>query len=191
MKLVSIVGARSQLVKAAVVSRALRREHQEILVYAGRSDEDMSGGSFKELEFPVADFTLEIDSVGHGAQTGAMLIEIEKVLLREKPDWVLVYGDSNATLAGALTAVKLHIPVVHVGAGERSFNRAMPEEINRIIVDRVSALLLCPSRAAMDNLAREGVTRGVYIIGDLIYDTLLYALARARPSPPMTNSRIR
>ena len=180
MKVVTVVGARPQFIKAGPVSRVLRQHHTEILVHTGQHyDENMSAVFFAELDLPQPDVNLGVGSGPHGAQTAAMLVGIEQVLLAEKPDWVLVYGDTNSTLAGALAAAKLHIPVAHVEAGLRSFNRVMPEEINRVLTDHVADLLFCPSQTAVANLAQEGITRGVHLVGDVMADALAYAAERA------------
>ena len=180
MKIVSIVGARPQFIKAAAVSRLLRQQHTEILVHTGQHyDANMSAVFFDELGIPEPEINLKIGSGRHGAQTGAMLTAIEAVLLQEKPDWVLIYGDTNSTLAGALAAAKLHIPVAHVEAGLRSFNRKMPEEVNRVLADHISALLLCSSQTAVDNLAAEGITQGVHLVGDVMLDAQNFAVKQA------------
>jgi len=181
LKVVSIVGARPQFVKAAVLSRELRKDHTEILVHTGQHfDSNMSDVFFQEMEIPAPDYNLNIGSGNHGEQTGAMLKGIEEVLLKEKPDWCLVYGDTNSTLAGALAAVKLHMKVAHVEAGLRSFNRRMPEEINRVLTDHISDLLLCPTKTAVDNLRNEGITQGVHLVGDVMYEALMWAVEKAR-----------
>lgn len=183
-KIVTIVGARPQFIKAAAVSREILKhpgQLEEVMVHTGQHyDPNMSQVFFDELEIPAPRYNLEVSGGSHGAMTGRMLEGIERILLDEKPDWVLIYGDTNSTLAGALAAAKLHIPVAHVEAGLRSFNMRMPEEINRILADRVSNLLLCPTDVAVDNLAREGVTQGVHNVGDVMYDVALYYRERAR-----------
>lgn len=185
MKVVTVVGARPQFIKAAAVSRAIASESSgrlsEVLVHTGQHyDENMSGVFFDELGIPPPTHNLEISGGSHGAMTGKMLQAVEKVLLAEKPDWLLIYGDTNSTLAGALAAAKLHIPVAHVEAGLRSFNMKMPEEVNRIISDRVSSLLFCPTSAAVLNLAAEGISDNVHNVGDVMYDVALFYRNKAR-----------
>lgn len=176
--ILTIVGARPQFVKAAAVSRQLRKEFREILVHTGQHyDTNMSDIFFEEMEIPKPDYNLEINGVGHGAMTGRMLEKIEEILKKEQPDMVMVYGDTNSTIAGALAASKMHIPVAHVEAGLRSFNMKMPEEINRILTDRISSLLFCPTTTAVDNLQKEGyenLDNKIVCNGDVMQDAAIY-----------------
>ena len=180
MKLLTIVGARPQFVKAAVVSRALSKINniEELIVHTGQHhDANMSDVFFEEMEIPKPAFNLGIHGLGHGAMTGQMLIGLEALYSEQKPDRVLVYGDTNSTLAGALTAAKMHIPVAHIEAGLRSFNMKMPEEVNRILTDRISDLLFCPTQTAIDNLSKEGYPFAgtkVLLSGDVMQDAALY-----------------
>jgi UDP-GlcNAc3NAcA epimerase len=176
LKVVTIVGARPQFVKAAAISRELRKRHEEILVHTGQHyDYEMSGVFFDGLKIPPADVNLGVGSGPHGAQTGAMLKGIEDVLVAERPDYMVIYGDTNSTLAGALAASKLNVPVAHIEAGLRSFNRRMPEEINRVVADHLSDILLCPSDTAVSNLANEGISQNVHNVGDVMLDVLNWA----------------
>jgi UDP-N-acetylglucosamine 2-epimerase len=181
-EVVSIVGARPQFIKSGPVSRALRAAgHRETVVHTGQHyDANMSDVFFDELELEPAAHNLGIGSGSHGAQTAAMLGAIEAILLRLRPDHVLVYGDTNSTLAGALAAIKLHIPIAHVEAGLRSFDRAMPEEVNRVLTDHASSLLFAPSEVAAANLRAEGITRGVHVVGDVMAEALAHAAERAQ-----------
>ena len=220
MKIVTVVGARPQFVKASVVSRAITEYNKliadplslvsEIILHTGQHfDRNMSAIFFKELDIPKPDYNLGINDANHGAMTGRMLERIEEVLIKEKPDWVLVYGDTNSTLAGALAAAKLHIPLAHVEAGLRSFNMGMPEEINRILTDRISNLLFCPSESAVGNLKKEGfpniIDDGKLIeehfnarclagkssaavnVGDVMYDSTIFNLDRAQKQSTILN----
>lgn len=180
MKIVTIVGARPQFVKAAALSRAFQEVKgiEEIIVHTGQHfDKNMSDVFFEEMQIPQPQYNLAINSLSHGAMTGRMIEKIEEVLLSEKPDYLLVYGDTNSTLAGAIAASKIHIPVVHVEAGLRSFNMEMPEEVNRILTDRISTILFCPTETAVQNLEKEGyenLTAKVVRSGDVMEDAALY-----------------
>lgn len=181
VKIVSVVGARPQFIKAFSVSKAFQQtEHQEFIIHTGQHyDYEMSRVFFKEMDLPEPDVNLEVGSGSHGKQTGEMLMRIENVLMAEKPDYVLVYGDTNSTLAGALAAVKLHIPVAHIEAGLRSFNRRMPEEHNRVLTDHISDFLFCPTKTAFINLQKEGITKEIHVVGDVMYDSILHHIKLA------------
>ncbi len=187
MRVLSVVGARPQFVKAALLSAELaRRGVDEVLVHTGQHyDREMSDVFFEQLEIPAPKYHLGVGGGGHGAQTGEMMKRLEPIVQDEKPDWLLVYGDTNSTLAGALVAAKLHVPVAHVEAGLRSFNRSMPEEINRIVADHVGDLLLVPNVQAQQQLAQEGVTRGVCVVGDLMVDLAMRAAAGIPERPAL------
>jgi len=181
-QLFTVLGARPQFIKAAPVSRAIAEAGMtEVIAHTGQHfDALMSDVFFDELAILEPRYNLEINNLGHGAMTGRMLEKLEEAMLAEKPDMVLVYGDTNSTIAGALAAAKLHIPVAHVEAGLRSFNRRMPEEINRVVTDHVSAMLFCPTQTAVRNLAQEGIVNGVHATGDVMFDTTIAAVERAR-----------
>ena len=178
MKIVTILGARPQFIKASMVSKEIAqyRDIKEVIIHTGQHfHENMSNIFFKEMEIPEPKYNLEINTLPHGAMTGRMLEEIEKTLQKEQPDWVIVYGDTNSTLAGALSAVKMHIPVAHVEAGLRSFNRKMPEEINRVLTDHLCDICFAPTTTAIDNLRMEGISeKKTRLVGDVMFDATLY-----------------
>ena len=174
MKVLTVVGARPQFIKAAVVSHVLRKKNTEILVHTGQHfDYNMSGQFFEELDIPKPDYNLGISGGSHAEMTGKMMMGIEEVLLKEKPDWLLLYGDTNSTLAGALAAVKLHIPVCHVEAGTRTHSMTNPEEINRICTDHISTLLLASTQSGMEEMEQEGLSDRGHLVGDPMYDAFL------------------
>lgn len=175
MKIVTIIGARPQFVKASVISKALRKAgHEEILVNTGQHyDDNMARIFFEEMGIPKPDYDLGVGSGTHASQTAGSLVGIEEILIKEKPDYIIVFGDTNATVAGALAAAKLHIKIAHIEAGLRSYNRDMPEEINRVVTDVLSNLLFVPTPVAAENLKKEGITSRVHIVGDVMVDALM------------------
>lgn len=199
MKIITVVGARPQFIKAAAISRAITVHNakypssqiEEAIVHTGQHyDKNMSAVFFDQLNIPKPIYNLNISASTHGAMTGRMLEEIEKTLLYEKPDKVLLYGDTNSTLAGSLAAAKLYIPVAHVEAGLRSFNMCMPEEVNRIVTDRLSDILFCPTDTAVSNLAAEGINKRVYNVGDVMYDISLYYKDKAEKEVSLSSFNI-
>jgi UDP-GlcNAc3NAcA epimerase len=190
IKIVTVIGARPQIIKAAALSRAIKKKFadkiQEIIIHTGQHyDDNMSQVFFDELDVPKPDFNLNVRLPSHGEQTGAMIIGIEKIILAEKPDYIIMYGDTNSTLAAAIAAAKVYIPIVHIEAGLRSFNKLMPEEVNRIMCDHVSTFLFCPTKTGYDNLLKEGFKENnlapyninnpkIYHCGDIMYDNSIY-----------------
>lgn len=185
MKCMTVVGTRPEFIQITPLTKTLRRRFAEVLVNTGQHyDDNMSKIFFRELELPQPDISLGVGSGSHAEQTGEIMIRLEPVLLKEKPDYLIVYGDTNSTVAAALTAAKIHIPVVHIEAGLRSFDKSMPEEINRIVTDHVSDLLFAPTDVAVKNLQREGISQGVFQTGDVRVDVLLGMVERARARLP-------
>ncbi|MCR2046968.1 UDP-N-acetylglucosamine 2-epimerase (non-hydrolyzing) [Acetatifactor muris] len=182
MKIVTVVGARPQFIKAAVVSHVLRKKHQEVLVHTGQHfDYNMSERFFSELNIPDPDYNLGVSGGTHAQMTGKMMIAIEEVLIKEKPDWLLIYGDTNSTLAAALASVKLHIPICHVEAGARVHSMTNPEEINRICTDHVSSLLLASTRSGYDEMSKEGLQDKGLLVGDPMYDAFIEYSNKLKP----------
>lgn len=195
MKIATIIGARPQFVKAAVVSRLILQNSKinEIIIHTGQHfDNNMSNIFFDELEIPKPDFNLGIGGGSHGQNTGKMIEQIEKILITENPDWIVVYGDTDSTLAGAIAAVKLNIPIAHVEAGLRSYNRFMPEEINRVLTDHISSILFVPTKNSITNLKKEGIFgKKVIKVGDVMLDAVNYYKAHAKePKIPNFSSNI-
>lgn len=188
-KIISVIGARPQFIKYAPLSIAFQGEFEDISIHTGQHyDKEMSDVFFEELNIPPPKYMLEVGSGSHGIQTGKMLMELDPILQKEKPDAVVVFGDTNTTVAGALSAAKLNIPVVHIEAGLRSFNREMPEELNRIATDHMSSLLFAPTPVAVENLKKESISKGVELTGDLMADSLRIAteyLEKHQIAPPV------
>ncbi len=181
MKIMTIVGARPEFIQIAPVTRAIRRRHTEIMVHTGQHyDENMSSVFFSDLGIPEPDVNLGVGGGGHGQMTGQMLMKMEAAMLEYAPDWVVVFGDTNSTIAGGLAAAKLHLPVAHIEAGLRSYDRKMPEEVNRVLTDHLSTLLFAPTAAAVENLAKEGITEGVKMVGDVRVDVVMQTVDRAK-----------
>lgn len=188
MKILSVVGARPQFVKLGPVARALQDVHEHVIVHTGQHyDQNMSDNFFRDLGIPAPDAHLNVGSGSHGVQTGAILSRMDDVIQEHSPDWVMVYGDTNSTIAGALSAVKLHVPLAHLEAGLRSFNRRMPEEHNRVLTDHAADLCLAPTPLAAKNLLKEGLGQRTIVVGDVMTDVLLET-AQNTPSAPLSDS---
>ena len=188
-KIITIVGARPQFIKLAPVSRELKRYFHEIILHTGQHyDDNMSDIFFRQLDISPPDINLGVGSASHAIQTANMLIKLEEVFIREKPSLIIIFGDTNSTLAAALAAVKLHIPIAHIEAGLRNFDLSIPEEVNRVVADRLSNFLYAPTKTATNNLENEGITENVYLTGDVMFDTLLYALEKAERLSHILNS---
>ena len=181
MKILSVVGARPEFIQSMPVSRAIRSDHREILVHTGQHyDYKMSQTFFDELDIPAPDYNLEVGSGSQSRQTAEIMVRLEDVLLKEKPDLVIIRGDTNSTLAATLVTSKLNVPFAHIEAGERSFNRGMPEEVNRLVADRLANFHFCVSQVGRQNLFTEGITDSVHWVGDVMLDALMYAQPIAR-----------
>lgn len=175
MKIATILGARPQFIKAALLSQELRKNHEELIIHTGQHyDVQLSDIFFEEMSIPFPDYNLEVGSGSHAYQTAQIMIKLEKLLIAEEPDLVLLYGDTNSTLAGALTASKLQIPIAHVEAGPRMYDKSVPEEVNRIVTDHLSEILFAPTQKSLENLQNEGLNEGIYLTGDIMFDNYRY-----------------